>query len=222
MTWADFYLICFAVGIIFSVVSVIGGGSRSHMHMPHFSHGHVGLPHAASGGLARAAGRGTNSAGIAAAFNFVTLTAFLAWFGGTGYLLSRYSGLWFLIGLLISTLVGLAGAAIVFAFLSRVLTAEDESLDPADFDMNGVLGRISVSIRAGGTGEIIYSQQGTRHTCGARSEGGPIPQGSEVVVTRYEKGIAFVRPWSEMSGEDDLEGSSDIRQPGVNEKEGVQ
>ena len=82
-----------------------------------------------------------------------------------------------------------------------MLTSEDENLDPADYEMAGVLGRTSVPIRPGGTGEIIYSQAGTRRTCGARSENGaPIPKGNEVVVTRYEKGIAYVRLWSELSG----------------------
>ena len=63
---------------------------------------------------------------------------------------------------------------------------------------------LSVSIREGGTGEIVYSQVGTRRVCGARSEdGSAIAKGTEVVVTRYEKGIAYVRLWSEMSGEDE-------------------
>jgi len=43
---------------------------------------------------------------------------------------------------------------------------------------------------------------GTRRVCGARSEdGSAITKGTEVVVTRYEKGIAYVRLWSELSGE---------------------
>jgi hypothetical protein len=65
-----------------------------------------------------------------------------------------------------------------------------------------VLGRTSVSIRQDGTGEIIYSQAGTRKTCGARAEDGTaIAKGAEVIVTRYEKGIAYVRLWTEMTGE---------------------
>jgi hypothetical protein len=99
---------------------------------------------------------------------------------------------------------GLVGGAIVFLFLSRVLISQEESMDPADYEMTGVLGRISVSIRENGTGEIIYSQAGTRRTCGARAGGGnAIAKGTEVVVTRYEKGIAYVRLWTEMSGEED-------------------
>ena len=136
-------------------------------------------------------------------FNFVTMAAFLAWFGGTGYLLTRYWSVWFAMGLGIAVLSGLAGAAIVFLFLSKVLISQEENLDPADYEMVGVLGRISVPIRAAGTGEIIYSQAGTRRTCGARAEdGSAIAKGNEVVVTRYEKGIAYVRLWTEMAGEE--------------------
>jgi hypothetical protein len=55
----------------------------------------------------------------------------------------------------------------------------------------------------GGTGEIIYTQMGTRRVCGARSDdGSAVTKGTEVVVTRYEKGIAYVRLWSEMSEEE--------------------
>jgi membrane protein implicated in regulation of membrane protease activity len=207
MTWADFYLVCFVVGIAFSLLSIFGGGSRLHLHLPHFAHGHAIGPimhggHAAGHAAGGRSGDGSH-AGHVSVFNFVTLTAFLAWFGGTGYLLTTYSSLWFLAGLGISILAGLVGAAIIFQFFIRVLTSDDENLDPADFEMCGVLGRTSVSIRAGGTGEIIYSQEGTRRTCGARSEdGNGIAKGTEVVVTRYEKGIAYVKLWSELSGEE--------------------
>jgi membrane protein implicated in regulation of membrane protease activity len=137
-------------------------------------------------------------------FNFITLTAFLAWFGGSGYLLTRYSSIWFLSGLGLAVFTGLVGGGIVFLFLSRVLISQEESMDPADYEMVGVLGRVSVPIREKGTGEIIYSQAGTRRTCGARGDdGNAVAKGSEVVVTRYEKGIAYVRLWTEISGEQD-------------------
>jgi membrane protein implicated in regulation of membrane protease activity len=136
-------------------------------------------------------------------FNLLTLTAFLAWFGGTGYLLARHSTMWFFTALGVSLLSGTGGAALIYLFIARVLSSPDEALDPADFDMVGVLGKLSVQIRAGGTGELVYSQAGTRRVCGARSENSAaISKGTEVVVTRYERGIAYVRPWSELAGEE--------------------
>jgi hypothetical protein len=219
MTWADFYLICFALGFCLSFFSFVFGGSRTgRLHLPHF-HGHAGgahLPaagvpaahglvttgHATVAGATSAASTHTQQASGVSPFNFVTLTAFLAWFGGTGYLLTRYSGLWVGFGLLASVTSGLVGGSIVFLFLSKVLISDDENMDPADYEMVGVLGRVSSSIREGGTGEIIYTQMGTRRVCGARGDdSSAIAKGTEVVVTRYEKGIAYVRLWSEMSGE---------------------
>jgi membrane protein implicated in regulation of membrane protease activity len=215
-TWSDFYLICFAVGFCFSFLSFLLGGARgSHFHLPHV-HGHVGgaqvpsahLPTHAAGGAQAATGsqlaHGASSSARQAAdispFNLITLTAFLAWFGGTGYLLTRYSTLWVGLGLLASVASGLIGGGIVFLFMSKVLMSREENMDPADYDMVGVLGHVSSPIRAGGTGEIIYSQMNTRRTCGARSEDeSAIAKGTEVVVTRYERGIAYVRLWSEMS-----------------------
>jgi hypothetical protein len=227
MTWANFYLTCFAVGFAFSVISFLGGGSRFRFHLPHLPHGvghvpmagqGVGVHAPVTGGHGAVTGTAPTTLGAAPAahsahnvsispFNFVTLTAFLAWFGGTGYLLTRYSSVWFLMGLGIALTGGLLGGGIVFLFLSKVLTSEKENMDPADYEMVGVLGRTSISIREGGTGEIIYSQAGTRRTCGARSEDGAvIAKGVEVVVTRYEKGIAYVRLWTEISGEDPSSG----------------
>jgi hypothetical protein len=215
--WSEFYLICFAFGFCFSFFSFVFGSSRmGRLHLPHFhghadvptAHGHVG--HAPSTGHAPADGYVAQDAsgehqaphrGVSP-FNFVSFTAFLAWFGGTGYLLTRYSTLWVGLGLSISVLGGLIGGGIIFLFISRVLVSDEENMDPADYEMVGVLGRVSSSIREGGTGEMVYTQMGTRRVCGARSEdGSAVAKATEVVVTRYEKGIAYVRLWSEMSGE---------------------
>lgn len=128
--------------------------------------------------------------------------AFLAWFGGTGYLLTRYSSLLVAATFIFALSGGVVAAAIVFFFLVRVLLAHETQLDPADFDRTGALGKVNVKIRSGGTGEIVFSQGGTRQTAGARSETGEmIPKGTEVVITRCEKGIAYVRRYDEMTGE---------------------
>jgi membrane protein implicated in regulation of membrane protease activity len=188
--------VCFFVGFFLSVVMFLAGGlhlPHVHIHLPGLN-GHAGAGHATGAG---------HGAGQISPINPITLTAFLAWFGGTGYLLTRHSTFWFVTALGISILAGTGGAAIIYLFLAKVLTSPDEALDPADFEMIGVLGKLSVPIREGGTGEMIYSQAGTRRVCAARADNGTaIVKGTEVVVTRYERGVAFVRLWSEMSGED--------------------
>jgi membrane protein implicated in regulation of membrane protease activity len=209
MSWADFYLVCFIVGFFLSLLMFLAGGL--HIHIPHFHahtptvHLHTGPGHAPTHGDAQIS-----------PFNLITLTAFLAWFGGTGYLLTRHSAMWFWTALAVALLSGTGGAAIIYLFLSRVLSSPDEALDPADYEMVGVLGRLSMPIREGGTGELIYSQAGTRRVCGARAEdGSAISKTTEVVVTRYERGIAYVRPWSEIAGDENEFGES------VNETDGA-
>ena len=196
MTWADFYLICFALGIAFSVLSFLLGGHP--WHLPFHIHLDGGVDHGA------AHGSGNSHPNHPTAFmNPLTVAAFLAWFGGAGFLLTRFSAVWVVTEFGLAAFAGLVGASIIFVFMTKVLNHPDQFLDPADFEMTGVLGRISVPIRVGGTGELIYSQAGTRRSCGVRAEdGSAIAKGTEVVVTRYEKGIAYVRLWSEMAGEE--------------------
>jgi membrane protein implicated in regulation of membrane protease activity len=187
MNWELFYLICFILGFVFSTLSFLTG--TLHLHLPTKWHLHVGKA-------------GVSAKGGTSFFNSFTLMAFLTWFGGMGYLLTRYSSMWLGFALILATLAGLVGASIVFWFFARVLLKHDVGIDPAEYDMIGVLGRVSSSIRGGGTGEIVFEQVGTRRSCGARSEdGAPIAKGTEIVVTRYERGIAYVRTWDEISGE---------------------
>ena len=190
MSWADFYLICFVLGFVLSVLALLGS---LHFDLPHL-HIHLG------GGHAHAPHTGGIDAGEIAPINFGTVAAFLAWFGGVGYLLARYSTFWFLLGFAIACVSGLVGAAIVFFFLAKVLIRDDEQLNPADYDMVGVLGTLRSNIRPSGTGEMIFSQAGARRASPARGENGTaIVKGTEVVVTRYERGIAYVRPWEELA-----------------------
>ena len=123
MTWSDFYLICFALGFILSLLSFLGS---AHLHLPHIDFhigGHAHAPHAGGG------------AGEITPINFGTVSAFLAWFGGAGYLLTRFYSFWFLIAFGLACLSGLVGAALIFFFLAKVLIQKDEELNPADYEM---------------------------------------------------------------------------------------
>jgi hypothetical protein len=83
------------------------------------------------------------------------------------------------------------------------LIARDYNMDPADYDMVGVLGSVASTVRENGTGEMTFTQNGVHRAVPIRSDTGrPIDKGAEVVVTKYEKGIAYVHPWTEMSGEE--------------------
>jgi membrane protein implicated in regulation of membrane protease activity len=194
MNWELFYLVCFVVGFAFTALSFLSGTLHFHFHFPH------GQIHSGSAGHGVGHGSGDGHGGSFPFFNPMSLAIFLVWFGGTGYLLVHLRHVWVFAGLVLALLAGLVGAGLVFLFVAKFLMARDFTLDPADFDMVGVLGRVSGAIRKGGTGEIIFEQMGARKACAARAESmGDIQRGEEVVVTRYEHGVAYVRRWNELA-----------------------
>jgi membrane-bound ClpP family serine protease len=130
-----------------------------------------------------------------------SIVVFLAWFGGAGYLLTHCFKIGVLLVFVVASAAGIAGGAVVLWFLAKMLVAHDYTMNPADYDLGGVLARVSSPIREGGTGEILYSKGGRRWSAGARSEdGSPVAKGEEVVVVRYEKGIAYVCRWKDFPG----------------------
>jgi membrane protein implicated in regulation of membrane protease activity len=200
MTWSDFYLLCFIVGFLLSVLSFLGGAAHIHLptrlHLP-FHGGH----HA--GGMA---GRGVAGRGAAHArgglswFNAMTIMTFLAWFGGVGYILSIHSKLVAMVALFIAIAAGVFGAGVVFKFMARIVKVNDSQMLDWNYRIEGTVGTISSPIRADGTGEVIFEQHGVRKSIGARSEDGtPLPNGTEVAITRYENGIAYVKKWEEFT-----------------------
>jgi membrane protein implicated in regulation of membrane protease activity len=181
------YLICFVVGLVLSILSLVGGFAHLHIgriHIGHMAHGHAGHH-----------GHGLS------AVNGFTITAFLCWFGGTGYLLHHFSIFVSPLVLLLSIFSGFAGAALLWAILFKVLLPRERILTAEDTEMTGVLAHVSDTIRdSESIGEIIFSQTGARRAAAARSEDGlAIERGTEVVVIRYERGIAYVRRWDDLT-----------------------
>jgi hypothetical protein len=184
------FLICFVLGLVLSLLAAFSGLGRLHI-------GHLPVGHTGQAPGAHAHGR---CPGQMSALNGFTLPAFLCWFGGAGYLLRNYSPMMIPLVLLLATASGLTGAALIYALLFRLLIPHERVLQPEDTRMDGVVARVSDEIRAaGGTGEIIFSQTDARRHAAARSESGePIARGTEVVVLRYVRGIAYVSPLNEM------------------------
>jgi hypothetical protein len=190
MNWPLIFLGCFVVGFVLSVLSFAFGIIDMHVHFPWETHVHVGPAH-------------TGHMHGLGAINFATLTAFIAWFGGTGYLLMMQFR-WLTVPALVAAVpVGLTGSAIVFFLMAKVLWSPHENMQLADYHMVGVLGRLTQPIRVGGIGELVYTQGGTRKSCGATSaDGEAIDKGTEVVVTAYERGIASVKRWSDLADQE--------------------
>ncbi len=192
MSWQDIYLLCLTVGVLWTAAALILGGL--HLHVPKIglhAHGHAGThTHSHHGGF---------GGFLADLINPSCAAIFLAWFGGVGYLLVRHTGLQLWLELVLAGVSGLLGATALAWFL-HALSSREQPLDPADYDMVGVLGRVSSPIRPDGIGEVIHIRDGARRALCARSDDGrAIGIGEEVIVTRYEKGVGYVRTWSEMT-----------------------
>src|SRR3954466_15293912 len=97
-------------------------------------HGHA-LPHGGGGGALEPGERGAlheGHFGETSPFNLQTITAFMAFFGGSGWVLYGSAGLGAAIALILATVVGLAGGSVVFWFLVKVLLAGQQFMDPSD------------------------------------------------------------------------------------------
>jgi hypothetical protein len=183
---------CFAFGLLFTVATfLLGslGGTGAH-----------GVGHGPMSGLTSwhtstpAHGAGTNHV---SPLSLSTLSAFLTWFGGAGYLLTRYSALAALAVTLAAFVIGLLGGALFFTAIARYIVPRLTVLHPEDFRVQGAVARVTSTIQPDLIGEIVYTLGGTRHADGARSESGElIERGTPVVILRIEKGIAYVEPWA--------------------------
>jgi hypothetical protein len=214
------FVFCFVFGVATSILSLLlgslHGGDGGHAlnaghgggsHLGHLGHlGHDPLAHGHPGGsLDHGSGHGgeiDQAGGQVSPFNLQTVTTFLAFFGGVGWVLYDSVGVEPAIALIAGAAAGLVGGAAVFWFLVRVLIAGQRFLDPDGSRMEGMVGNVTQAIGATNTGEVVFSRDGARHSEGARSATGlPIPAGTEVVIVRYEHGLAHVEPWSSFSEE---------------------
>ena len=183
--WNAIYLTCFGIGLVLSLLAFFGG----------FLHLHIGHWQLSGRGIA---GKVHGGATHVSPVNGFTIVAFLCWFGGTGYLLHRANIFTASLVLFFSAVSGLAGSSLLGWFLVSVLLPRERTLEIADTEMTGVIGKLSGGIPKHGVGEILYSQNGSRRSAPVKSDDGtPIERGVEVIVMRYARGIAYVRRWDE-------------------------
>jgi hypothetical protein len=209
MNWETFYLVCFLAGLMLSLVSLLGGMGHfgghvhvPHVHVPHVGHVHLphsaGAVHTASGG-----GAGVQSGPEVPWWNAFSVMIFLCWFGAAGYLLTKYSSFVAGVVVVLAVICGLAGGAIIFLFLNKVMMPHERELTAEETDVVGVVGRVSSPIREGGTGAIVYQQLGATRSAIARAdENESFTKDDEVYVIRYEKGVAYVRRWEDLHSVD--------------------
>jgi len=188
-----FFVTAFIAGLGLSVVSFVSG--LEHVNVfDNIFHGHrvLHLPR-----VIRHAGPKRAKTSM---INAAAITAFLTWFGGGGLLLERLTPWSLPLIVTGAVVIGAVGASLINSVINTL--SRKESL-AASLSMIGVIGKTVMPIRAGdGTGEIVFTHAGARRVCAARSDDSrAIDKGTEVVVTRYERGIAYVTTWEELSKE---------------------
>jgi len=194
--FANLFLACFIIGFILTAATFLfgmdnHGGDVSVGHGGDFSGADV-----SAGDLSGPDGgdaTGGHHAGLPL-LNFNSMALFLTWFGAVGYVLNSEARVGPLVSLLGAVISGFLGAVLILMFVNKFLMKGDTTMRAVDYYLPGTLAKVTSSIRQGGAGEIVYVQGGTRKTAGARSdEDAPHPFGQEVVIVRYEKGLAYVR-----------------------------
>jgi hypothetical protein len=203
----------------------LGAGGHS-LHLPHIAGGHHIAGHVTTGGHAAAATAhsaahvasssashvtGGDTAGtttvsplgglkslLLGSLNLYGLLTLLLLFGLLGYLVHNFTNVGPELSLILALLVGGGGALLVSSLLSSLFFNREVGILGAESSvLEGRLGTTSIAIRAGGIGEVVYSNiQGGRHSIGARSaDGEAIPVDTDIVILGTKNGIASVQPW---------------------------
>lgn len=168
------YAICLAVGLLFTIISVIAG---------HFFGGHdadVG-----TGGHAEAGFDDSGVPGISF-FSPTVLACFITAFGACGLVLSNIPAtrsVW--VSAPASAVVGLGMASVAFVIFNALFKKTQSSSESKVASLVGQSASIVTPIPENGVGEIAYIQGGTRYTAPARSANGlPIGAGKPVRIAR--------------------------------------
>src|SRR5262249_27551849 len=130
--------------------------------------------------------------------NLYGLLLFLLFFGLLGYLLHNSTNLPALFTMFFAVALALAIALAASVLLARLFLFNVSTALTGDASrLEGRLGQVSMTIREGGVGEVLFTgATGSRQSIGARSvDGQPIPSGTEIVILSYHNGIASVQAW---------------------------
>ena len=127
-------------------------------------------------------------------------------FGLVGYPVARYSTLGPLPQVAIAggaALVGAGGMMLLIA--GWAVPSARRDVPDARYLLQGHVARVSRAIEPGRTGEIVFDEDGVRHSREAVSlDGDAIGLDADVVIHRIEDGLAYVERWSKIARELEL------------------
>ncbi len=179
------YLICFGVGLVFTVLSavfahVFGGGSDAHVS-PGDAH--------AEGGF------GSHDMPGFSALSPTTIASFVTAFGGLGMIFGKFEATrsaW--VSAPLAALGGFGVATFVFVLFRAVFRATQSSSESRVAQLAGKTATVITPIPVDGVGEIAYVDGGSRYTAPARAEDGQsVASGATVSITRTSGSQFYVR-----------------------------
>lgn len=157
------YAICLALGLLFTIFSVVAGHFFDHSGMGHDvgagGHAEAGYDHSGVPGMSF--------------FSPTVLACFVTAFGAAGLIFTRIDAtrnVW--ISAPLSALVGLLLAFGAFLLFNAMFKATQSSSESRVASLVGQAASIVTPIPENGVGEIAYVQGGTRYTAPARTETG--------------------------------------------------
>ena len=176
------YIICLLLGLGFAVMSglmagVFSGGAEAHVDT---GGGHVDMGHGVEGHV------------HFPLLSPVTISMFVATFGGAGLLLMKVFA--WPAALHLTGAVVAAGATAFFTawLLYKVFKATSAGAPPEALEAVGLDAEVTVAIPHGGLGEIAYTVRGSRLTSPAKTEDGKeLPQSASVKILK-QIGTTFV------------------------------
>ncbi|HLZ23405.1 MAG TPA: NfeD family protein [Ktedonobacterales bacterium] len=181
-----------------------------HTHSAHSAHT-AHTTHATHGSTARSDGSAGSATGAAqgsplaavkdafvGGFSPYSILILLLIFGLVGYLLHTVTNLGDVLTIVVALLAGDGAAISTGLLLTRIFVkGSGEELSGDSSRLEGRIGEVSIAIRSGGIGEVLFpGAAGGRQSIGARGiDGAAIPTGTEVVILSTDAGIATVQPW---------------------------
>lgn len=190
------YLISLVVGLGWSVVNFLLGQAAGSDHGTVHTGGTFGAGDASHDGFGDAAGDHGGEGLSLPLFSPTAIAGYLTGFGATGYGLVGGLGV---TSPLVHVPAALFGAAALGVFVSwvtvKVLAYGEISSTLAPAELAGHVGEITVTIPAGGVGEIAFLSGGRRNATAARAaDDASIPRGTRVRIVRIEGATFVVRP----------------------------
>src|SRR2546427_5053643 len=150
---ANFYLAVFIIGFALTVISfVMGVAGHSFGHLGDPGHG-GDVGHGADAGEARGAHGASQGVPL---LNFGTVTAFMTWFGGIGFLLTAYSQVVGVATVVLAIVGGLIGGGVIFVFMAKGPGPGQNPLGPPGLPLPRNFGLVTVPRPRDGKGGMGY------------------------------------------------------------------